>query len=72
MRNARRVFVAATLLVLGLTGACGSPLSPAGTSCSSDGDCAAGLSCLALGSAPGGDCTTIANVCSKPCHIDGD
>ena len=52
--------------------ACGSPLEPAGTGCTVDTDCAAGLSCLPVTSQPGPDCMTIAKVCTKTCRGDAD
>jgi hypothetical protein len=55
---------------------CGPPaLRVAGTSCSTDGDCGAGLQCLPLAGAGGGGdagCTVFATVCSKTCMTDMD
>jgi hypothetical protein len=53
--------------------ACSSPpLRSAGTLCTSDSDCGAGLSCLAPGVFTDAGCTTLAESCSKPCAIDSD
>ena len=72
MVQALRALVAASVSVLVSVMACGSPLNGAGMGCSVDAECAAGLSCLVLASAPGAGCKALANVCSKPCRIDGD
>lgn len=59
--------VSATVL-LALTPGCGSnSLHEAGTSCSTDSDCAAGLSCLGIANNSGGACSTIAHSCTKSC-----
>jgi hypothetical protein len=47
-------------------------LREAGSSCSQDGDCAAGLSCLGIGNTAGGACTTVARACTKACTTDLD
>jgi hypothetical protein len=73
----RQVEVALALMVvsLGAALACGpGSLRAAGTSCSSDGQCAAGLQCLALtvSSADDAGCTPFVSVCSKTCQTDPD
>lgn len=50
----------------------GSSLRPAGTSCSTDGDCAAGLVCLGLGMFTEAGCTSTAKACTKSCLMDSD
>lgn len=72
MRRAVRALAFVTLSLMGTVIACGSPLDAAGTGCSKDEDCAAGLSCLDLASAPGQDCRTLLRVCSKPCKTSAD
>ena len=72
MRVAWRALIAASGCFLGSIAGCGSPLNAPGTGCTIDGDCAAGLSCLAVASAPGADCRNLLNVCSKTCRADGD
>ena len=53
--------------------ACSSPtLKVAGTACSSDSDCAAGLSCLPLSAVTDAGCMTLAKACSKTCTINTD
>jgi hypothetical protein len=53
--------------------ACGSTaLRSAGTLCSSDPECGAGLSCLGLGTFTDAGCTTLAKSCSKPCAQNSD
>jgi hypothetical protein len=48
-------------------------LRAAGTSCSTDGQCAAGLQCLPLTAATGdAGCTAFVSVCSKTCQTDPD
>jgi len=60
-------------LLLALLCACSSDaLRGAGTSCTSDGDCAAGLNCLGLGVASDGGCSTAISACSKTCQTDAD
>jgi hypothetical protein len=49
-----------------------STLKPAGISCSTDGECAAGLSCENLGSFSEAGCTPIAKACSRLCSTDSD
>jgi hypothetical protein len=49
-----------------------STLKPAGDACSSDSECAAGLSCLALPAVTDAGCTTLAKACSKACTINSD
>jgi hypothetical protein len=65
------------VLVVGLiTLACsaGGGLLPAGTSCSSDGDCGIGLSCLLIRvQADGGStCSSLVAACSKACQTEND
>lgn len=67
-----RALISAGACALGCAAACGSPLNEAGTGCATDGDCAAGLSCLPLASAPGTDCRTVLDTCSKKCKADAD
>ncbi|HVU03278.1 MAG TPA: hypothetical protein VHE30_16070 [Polyangiaceae bacterium] len=57
---------------LAVVAACGSPLQDAGTSCSADDACSAGLSCLPLMAKSGDTCTLVASVCSKGCRVDSD
>ncbi len=64
------VLVAATILVA--AGCSSGALHEAGTSCSTDGDCAAGLTCLGVGTASGGGCMTVAKACTKACETDLD
>jgi len=74
MRAMRSVLVLTSFLPL-LTPflACSSaPLRPAGTLCSSDSDCGAGLACLGYGAFSDAGCTTSAMACSKPCTFDSD
>lgn len=71
MRAAVRALQWAGLALLCLV-ACGSPLDGPGVSCSSNGDCGAGLACLEVASAPGDGCKTLLRVCSKPCKVTGD
>jgi|GEM_PF-2743362 len=66
------VVLALGLLVSAASGGCGSPLSVAGTACTSDDGCAAGLSCLALERASDAGCETLVKVCSKPCRMAAD
>jgi hypothetical protein len=47
-------------------------LKPAGTACTSDNQCAAGLSCLPLGAFTEAGCTPAASACSKSCNVDTD
>lgn len=69
----RTVLVLASMVVFAASFACSSPpLKVAGTACSSDSDCAAGLSCRALGAFTDAGCTTGAKACTKPCTIDTD
>jgi len=73
MKRMRRTLTVLALYALGLVAACGgSSLRPAGTSCSTDGDCAAGLSCLSLAMISDAGCTAVATTCSKACHVDDD
>src|SRR5690349_74957 len=72
MMRALQALAAVAVPLLGTASGCGAPLDPAGTSCSVDDECAAGLSCRALASAPGADCRILTNVCSKACRGDAD
>jgi hypothetical protein len=72
MLQAVRALVVAGATALAFVVACGSPLNPAGTACSSDEDCSAGLACLDLASSPGKDCKVLFKVCSKSCKSTGD
>lgn len=47
-------------------------LHPAGTACTSDSECAAGLTCVGLGAFTDAGCTTAAMACSKSCTLDTD
>jgi hypothetical protein len=60
------------IVMLGAPWGCGSALSPAGSQCNADNDCAAGLSCLGLASRSGASCSTVVKACSKSCRIDND
>jgi hypothetical protein len=60
------------MCVLGSGIACSGSLAPAGSGCSSDSDCAAGLSCLGVGLFSDAGCSSVARACSKPCRVDGD
>jgi len=69
-----RVAMSWTLALVAAVSACSSStsLKSAGTSCSSDGECAAGLSCLPLGVFSDAGCMTAAKACSKTCSLDSD
>jgi len=70
---AARLLCASLLLAPAL--ACSSTstaLKPAGTSCGADSECAAGLSCLALGAFTDAGCTPAAKACSRVCTLDSD
>ena len=74
MRKVKSPMALATSL-LALAMACGSTsLRPAGTSCTSDAECAAGLSCLGLVAklSDAGACANVAMACSKACLVDSD
>jgi hypothetical protein len=66
-----RTFMATGLLMV-LFACSSSPLKSAGTSCSADSDCAAGLSCLALSAVTDAGCTSLAKACSKACTVNSD
>lgn len=69
----RTLFVLAAMVAVSWFSGCSSaPLKVAGTACSADSDCAAGLSCRALGAFTDAGCTTGAKACTKPCTIDAD
>jgi hypothetical protein len=68
----RILMLTATGMLLVLFACSSSTLKQAGTACSSDSDCAAGLSCLALSAVTDAGCTNLAKVCSKPCTINSD
>lgn len=69
----RTFLVLASVVVFGAFFACSSPsLKVAGTACSADSDCAAGLSCRAFGAFTDAGCTTGAKACTKQCTIDTD
>jgi len=71
MARTLRVFILMGACLVG-DWACGSPLGSAGASCTADGECAAGLSCLAIATSPGAACVSQASVCSKHCKADSD
>jgi hypothetical protein len=53
--------------------ACGAtPLKEAGRACTADSDCAAGLSCLGIGSLSDAGCTPVIKACSHVCAADSD
>jgi len=68
--------VVAPLLAGALALACsaGGGLLPAGTSCSSDGDCGLGLSCLLISVQidGGSSCSSLVAACSKSCQTQND
>jgi hypothetical protein len=66
------LMLAAVVAVPPFFGCSSTPLKVAGTACNADSDCAAGLSCRALGSFTDAGCTTGAKACTKPCTIDTD
>ncbi len=68
----RIALVPASVVVAAVLGCSSPPLKVAGTACNADSDCAAGLSCLALGAFTDAGCTTGAKACTKPCTIDTD
>jgi hypothetical protein len=70
-RIAGEVLVA-IMCALSLDVACSGSLGSAGTSCSSDNDCAAGLSCIGLAAPSDAGCTSVAYACSKRCRVDAD
>jgi hypothetical protein len=73
MKRIRTIPTVLAIYAIGLVAACGgSPLRPAGTTCSTDGECAAGLSCLSLAMISDAGCTALATTCSKACQVDGD
>jgi hypothetical protein len=72
MARMRSAVVAAALSLLEVGPGCGSPLASAGSGCSGDDECAAGLACLGLAKSSGGHCLPQATLCSKPCRNDGD
>ena len=74
MRTMRSVLEVPLLLALLIPfAACGSPaLRSAGTQCSSDSECGAGLSCLGAGAFTDAGCTTLAKSCSKACAVNSD
>ena len=73
VRRTLGAFLAMSACVLGFGIACSSAsLRPAGSGCSVDGDCAAGLSCLGIANFSDAGCTSIAKACSKVCRVDGD
>jgi hypothetical protein len=71
MSTPLRVLIIA-VLVFATAAACGDALNAAGTRCAGADECAAGLVCLPLVTAPGAGCQTITNICSKPCKDDAD
>jgi hypothetical protein len=72
MARTLRAFMVAVVFCSGASTACGSPLNPAGTSCSGSGECGAGLSCLPLTTAGDAGCEALLTVCSKSCRTDAD
>jgi hypothetical protein len=72
MRRMLRALIVASMCVLGSGIACSGSLLPAASGCSSDSECAAGLSCLALASISDAGCTAIAFACSKTCRVNDD
>jgi hypothetical protein len=64
--------LAAMVAVPAFIGCSSPPLKVAGSACGADSDCAAGLSCRALGAFTDAGCTTGAKACTKPCAIDTD
>jgi len=72
MARMRCAVVAAVLSLIEVGSGCGSPLASAGSGCSTDDECAAGLTCLGLAKSSGGHCLPQAMLCSKPCRTDGD
>ena len=77
MRRMKRLGVAlgasVVIAMLAPIAGCGSnALHEAGTACSADDDCAAGLSCLGIGNGTGGSCVTVARACTKSCSSDLD
>src|SRR5260370_24734066 len=59
-------------LLIALAECSSTPLRSAGTVCSPDSECGAGLSCLGLGTFTDAGCTTLAQSCSKRCALDSD
>ncbi len=64
---------AVLLLALAACGTSSPSQGAASTSCSTDGDCAAELACLAFATfGPDGGCSEGARACSTPCSTDVD
>jgi hypothetical protein len=68
----RVLMLMAAGLVLALVACSSTTLKSAGTACSSDSECAAGLSCLPLAAVTDAGCTTLAKACSKNCTVNSD
>jgi hypothetical protein len=74
MRNVSAAIAVSTSLLALLIACSSASLRPAGTSCTSDAECAAGLSCLGLVAqvSDAGACANAAMACSKGCLVDSD
>lgn len=68
----RLAWVLSTLLPVVAACSSSAPLQVAGTECTSDSECAAGLSCLAVvGTQDDGGCNSL-SACSRSCALDSD
>jgi hypothetical protein len=71
-RRLARLLVGGAAAIFVAVGCSSGALHEAGSACSTDEDCGAGLACMGLGNQMGGTCTTVAKACTKSCVTDLD